>query len=36
MTALPKLKDKERFTYSDYLTWPDDERWEVIDGVHIR
>ncbi|HCM26533.1 MAG TPA: Uma2 family endonuclease [Treponema sp.] len=23
----------ERFTYRDYLTWPDDERWELIDGV---
>jgi Uma2 family endonuclease len=23
----------ERWTYADYLTWPDDERWEIIDGV---
>lgn len=23
----------ERWTYKDYLTWPDDERWELIDGV---
>ena len=21
------------FTYADYLTWPDDERWEIINGV---
>ena len=21
-----------RYTYSDYCTWPDDERWEIIDG----
>ena len=21
------------FTYGDYRTWPDDERWELIDGV---
>jgi Uma2 family endonuclease len=21
-----------RFTYSDYQTWPDDERWEIIGG----
>jgi Uma2 family endonuclease len=21
------------FTYSDYLQWPSDERWELIDGV---
>lgn len=32
MTPSPKLKNKERFTYADYLTWPDDERWELIDG----
>ncbi|MBF0496589.1 MAG: Uma2 family endonuclease [Deltaproteobacteria bacterium] len=24
---------KERYTYRDYLTWDDDERWELIDGV---
>ena len=23
----------ERYTYGDYLTWPDDERWEIIDGI---
>jgi Uma2 family endonuclease len=26
------LKREERFTYGDYLTWDDDERWELIDG----
>jgi Uma2 family endonuclease len=31
--ALPQLKDKQKFSYADYLTWPDDERWELIDGV---
>ena len=25
-------KTKKEFTYADYLTWPDDERWELIDG----
>jgi Uma2 family endonuclease len=25
-------KTKNGFTYADYLTWPDDERWELIDG----
>ena len=25
--------EKERYTYADYLSWPDDERWEIIDGV---
>lgn len=22
----------QTYTYADYLTWPDDERWEIIDG----
>jgi Uma2 family endonuclease len=26
------LKKQGRFTYQNYLTWPDDERWELIDG----
>jgi len=26
-------KREERFTYGDYLKWPDEERWELIDGV---
>ncbi len=30
---LPKPHTEERYTYADYLTWPDDERWELIDGV---
>ena len=25
-------KSGKRFTYADYVTWPDDERWEIIDG----
>jgi len=29
--ALPKISDR-RFTYADYLKWPDSERWELIDG----
>ena len=29
----PIRKEKDTFTYSDYLTWPDDERWEIIDGI---
>lgn len=24
---------KEKYTYSDYLNWPEDEGWEIIDGV---
>ena len=30
MEALQKYK---RYTYADYLTWPDDVRYELIDGV---
>ncbi|RME64394.1 MAG: Uma2 family endonuclease, partial [Nitrospirae bacterium] len=26
------VKKKGRFSYQDYLTWPEDERWELIDG----
>lgn len=33
MSTSPRLNGLERFTYADYLTWPDDERWEIIDGV---
>jgi len=29
--ALPKYE--KRYTYSDYIQWDDDERWELIDGV---
>lgn len=25
-------KEGKKYTWQDYLTWPDDERWEVIDG----
>jgi Uma2 family endonuclease len=33
MGHLLKKKDNRRYTWSDYLTWSDEERWEVIDGV---
>ncbi len=26
-------KDVERFTYAHYVTWPAEERWELIDGI---
>jgi Uma2 family endonuclease len=30
----PLAKDlKKRFTYAEYCTWDDGERWELIDGV---
>jgi Uma2 family endonuclease len=28
----PLPKPDEYFTYSDYCTWPEGERWELIDG----
>jgi len=30
MDTVPEYK---RFTYADYCSWEDDERWELIDGV---
>jgi len=32
MEGVAKKTDKY-FTYADYLTWPDEERWEIIEGV---
>ncbi len=31
--GLSALQHDERFTYGDYLSWDDDERWELIDGI---
>lgn len=31
--GLPARKQDENYTYGDYLTWDDGERWELIDGV---
>lgn len=31
--GLPATKIEEKFTYKNYLTWPDEERWELINGV---
>ena len=33
MTHPLMKKAVQKFTWDDYLTWPDDERWEIIDGV---
>lgn len=30
--ALPQLKKGMNFTYGDYVNWPGDERWELIEG----
>lgn len=29
---MPIKENKKTFTYSDYITWTDSERWELIDG----
>ena len=31
--GLPIKKADHKFTYVEYSTWPDDERWELIDGI---
>lgn len=33
MTAPALRKPEHRFTWQDYQTWPDGERWEIIDGT---
>lgn len=25
-------KIRKKYTYDDYVKWPDEERWEIIDG----
>lgn len=32
MSSVPKPQTL-RYTVADYMAWPDDERWELIDGV---
>jgi len=27
------VKQDQKYTYGDYETWPDDKRWEIIEGV---
>ena len=31
--GLPQKKQDRHYRYEDYRSWPDDERWELIDGV---
>jgi len=31
--AIPLKKSDKKYTYKDYCSWPEDERWELIDGV---
>jgi len=30
---MPLPQDEGNYSYADYLTWPEDERWEIIDGI---
>lgn len=30
--ATANQQSEQRFTYADYLKWPEDERWELIEG----
>jgi Uma2 family endonuclease len=32
---LPALKSDYKYTYGDYCSWPDEERWEIIEGVPV-
>jgi Uma2 family endonuclease len=33
MEASAKMTKKDQYTYKDYLSWPKEERWELIEGV---
>jgi len=30
----PEQNPDRKFTYQDYLTWPEEEQWELINGIH--
>lgn len=30
---MPLPQEGKKYTYADYLTWPEGERWEIIEGV---
>jgi len=27
------IKQDQKYTYADYVSWPEDERWEIIEGM---
>jgi Uma2 family endonuclease len=31
--GLALRKQDQKYTYADYLSWPDNERWEILDGT---
>jgi Uma2 family endonuclease len=30
---MPIPKSNKKYTFANYLTWPENERWEIIDGI---
>lgn len=30
---MPLPQENQKYSYADYLTWPENERWEIIDGI---
>lgn len=32
---MPLPQQKEKYTYQDYLAWPEEERWELIEGIPV-
>lgn len=32
---MPIPEANRKYTYTDYLSWPEEERWEIIDGVPL-
>ncbi len=32
---MPSQQENKKYTFADYLAWPENERWEIIDGVPI-
>lgn len=30
---MPLPKENYKYTYADYITWPENERWDIIDGI---
>ncbi|MHB1653489.1 MAG: Uma2 family endonuclease [Desulfitobacteriaceae bacterium] len=30
---MPLQRENKKYSFADYLTWPENERWEIIDGV---
>lgn len=31
--SLPATRSEQRYTWADYLSWPDSERWELLEGI---